>query len=297
MGTKRVRDAVFAAIGLLVAAACSPGQSPPTPAPSSPARTAAPAMGVDSTPPGTMIVARANYDFSVEVDGRYPPDARLFQADARGKFLVDLPSQSRDFLIDLSARRVTAVHPASLDRDEDSGLVRFAQPDTSATAYALAIEGPFLRFQADPSTVRVLASLEREPIVGPVGFDTLVAERPDYREGMKQYRPNLEAVERIRKSKTPITIEAYFGTWCSHCRMYMPKFLRVMQDAANPSIRLTLVGVPKGFGNVAGPWQGKNITGIPAIILSRDGHEVARLESHEQAVPEAELAAILGTVK
>jgi thiol-disulfide isomerase/thioredoxin len=154
-----------------------------------------------------------------------------------------------------------------------------------------------LRFATDSSTVRVLSVLEREPVVGPIAFEALVADRAEYREAMKAYRPNLDAIATIRKLKAPIEIEAYFGSWCSHCKMFMPKFLRVMQDAATPAIHLTLVGVPKAFGAQDGPWKGKNITGIPAIIVSRKGSEMARLDAHENAEPESELAAIVGAIK
>ncbi len=298
MQTKPTLRTSLAGVALLAVAACSPGQPPPAPAAPGGPRADAPAASGTTAQPGAVLVCRPNYDFAVEVGGAYPGDARLFQSDARGKFLVDIPSQSRSYLVDLSARRVTTVAPAIIVREEDTGLVRFAEPGpTAGPAYALGIDGSVLRFQTDTSAVRVMAALEREPIVGPVALDALIADRAEYREGMKAYRPNLEAVATIRKSKTPITIEAYFGTWCPHCKVFMPKFLRVIQDAANPSIKLTLVGVPKGFGLMDGPWKGKNITGIPAIIVSRQGSEMARLDSHEGAVPESELAAILGAIK
>ena len=297
MPTKRTVRESLAAIALLGAVACSGDKSPTTPAAPTAARPVAPGPAGNSATPGAVHVCRANFDFAVEVGGTYPPDARLLQSDARGKFLVDIPSQGKSLMVDLAGRRVTTVPPGTIDRDPDTGLVRFTEPGPEAgPAYALAIEGAVLRFQTETSPVRVLQALEREPIVGPVAFDALVSDRAEYREGMKAYRPNLDAVAKIRQSKQPVEIEAYFGTWCGHCKMFMPKFLRVMQDAANPSIRMTLIGVPKGFGNVDGPWKGKNITGIPAIIVSRKGGEMARLGNDERAVPEAELAAILGSI-
>ena len=35
------------------------------------------------------ILCRPNVDFCVEVDGKYPRDARFFTSEARGKFLAD----------------------------------------------------------------------------------------------------------------------------------------------------------------------------------------------------------------
>ena len=298
--------ALVALAALVTPIACSPGQTPPAggaPATGAPAAgaasgAAAPPAGGEAGKPGAVIICRANFDYVVEVDGAYPHDPRFLGCDARGKYLVDLPSQSKSLLVDLSSRRVTTVRPGTIDRSDDTGLVRFVDPGpTGAPAYALAIDGSVLRFLTDNSKVRVLSVLEREPIVGPVALDALLADRAEYREAMKAYRPNLDAVATIHKVKEPITIEAYFATWCPHCKMFMPKFLRVMQDAANPAIRLTLVGVPKGFGAIDGPWKGKNITGIPTIIVSSKGSEMARIDSHENAVPETDLASILGVLK
>jgi uncharacterized membrane protein YphA (DoxX/SURF4 family) len=96
------------------------------------------------------VVCRANYDFCVEVDGVYPQDARFFVSDTRGKFLVDIPSKSKSVLIDLPTRRAVSVPRTSIKPDGADGVIRVADPGLAASpAYALSIEGPVLRFQAD----------------------------------------------------------------------------------------------------------------------------------------------------
>jgi thiol-disulfide isomerase/thioredoxin len=244
------------------------------------------------------IVCRANYDFCVEVDGAYPQDARFFTSDVRGKFLVDMPSKLNDVLLDLASRTAVAVPPDIVTRDENTRLmkVKDALPK-GAESYALSIDGPVLRFQTPTSKVRVLKVLDRSPVIGPVALDSLLADRPEYREGSRLYQPEKTAMESIRQWKQPLEIEAFFATWCPHCKEYMPKFLRVMKDAANSNIKLTLIGVPKGFGLEKGPWEGKSIQAIPAIIINYQGKEVTRLGTQPGAVPEAELAGILGALK
>jgi len=244
------------------------------------------------------VVCRANYDFCVEVNGAYPPDARFFVGETRGKFLVDIPSQSKSVLIDLPTRRAVSVPRDSIKPDGADGVVKVVDPGgAGATAYALSIDGPVLRFDADTSKVRVIKVTERPPQVGPVTLEALAADRPEYREGMKAYTPDPVAIEALKKNKKPVEIEAFFGTWCPHCKEYMPKFLRVIQDAANPNIKLTLIGVPKNFGAEQGPWQGKNIQMIPSIAISYEGHELTRLSAHPGAVPEVDLATLLATIK
>jgi thiol-disulfide isomerase/thioredoxin len=259
---------------------------------------AAPAALVPLTAAPDEVVCRPNYDFCIEVDGAYPADARFYVGDARGKFLVDIPSQQKSLLIDLPSKKAVTVARNNVKPDSTTaGALRVVDPGAAASpAYALSIEGPILRFNTDTSKVRILKVTERPPIVGPVEFDALVADRIEYREGMKAYSPNKTAVDAIKANKKPVEIEAYFGTWCPHCKLYMPKFLRVIQDAANPNIKLKLVGVPKNFGAEEGPWQGKNIQAIPAVMVSYQGKELTRLSAAEGVLPEEELASLLKTL-
>jgi thiol-disulfide isomerase/thioredoxin len=244
------------------------------------------------------IVCHANYDFCVEVDGKYPPDARFFTSETRGKFFVDIPSKSSGLLIDLPARRAIAVPGSMVKTDAADGVLRVADDiPSTAHAYALSIEGPVLSFQTDSSKVRVLKVLDRPPVVGPVSIDELVNDRPEYRVGMQQYHPDKTALDALKQTKKKIEIEAYFATWCPHCKVYMPKLLEVLKEAANPNIKVTLVGVPRNFGNEKGPWEGKGIQMIPAILIKYDGKEITRLASHEGAIPESEIAGIVSALK
>ena len=245
-----------------------------------------------------ILTCKAVYDFCVEVDGKYPQDARFFTApDSRGRHMIDIPSQSVSYLIDMPARKAVSIPRANVKPDGD-GVVKVDTDGTSnAASYALSIEGPVLRFQTSNAKVRVLKVLDRPPVVGEVGLDALLADRLEYREGVKRYTPDAVAMDAIKAWKKPMQIEAYFATWCPHCKMYMPKVLRVLKDANNPNIKLTLVGVPKNFGMEKGPWEGKGLQGIPVIIVKSEGKEVTRLGTHEGAVPEVELAGIMSALR
>lgn len=260
---------------------------------------AAPLLAMSTPAKADTITCRPRYDFCVEVDGKYPQDAIFFIApDSRGKSMVDIPSQSKSYLIDMQNRKAVSIPRANL-HPESEGVVKLDTTGTSnAASYALQIDGPILIFQTDKAKVRVMKALDREPVRGEIGIDALLADRLDYREGVKHYTPDAVAMDSIKSWKKPLEIEAYFATWCPHCQMYMPKLLRVLKDANNPNIKVTLVGVPKNFGaDKTGPWEGKNIQGIPAIMIKYEGKEVTRLGVHEGAVPEVELAGIMNAIK
>jgi thiol-disulfide isomerase/thioredoxin len=242
------------------------------------------------------MLCKPNYDYSVEVDGLYPKNATLYQASNPGMYFVDVPACKTGLLMDMKARKVVAV-PRDLVKPVDGGLQLADGVPPTAVAYALAVDGPFVHFEAEDKKVRIVRCLDRPPIIGAVDLDTLVTDRPEYREGMKAYGPDAASIATIDKYGKKVQIDAFFATWCPHCKEYMPKFLRVMSQVKNPNIRLNLYGVPKGFGQAPGPWQGRSINNIPTVIVKVEGKEITRLGSQPGSVPEIELAGILNAVK
>jgi len=241
------------------------------------------------------MVCKPNYDYSVEVDGQFPKNATFYQGSDPGMYFVDVPACKNGLLMDMKARKVTAV-PRDLVKAVDGGLqLASAVPPTSA-AYALAVDQSVVKFEAEDKKVRILRCLDRPPIVGAVDVDTLVADRPEYREGMRAYAPNAASIASLDKYPKKVQIDAFFATWCPHCKEYMPKFLRAMSEVKNPNLKVNLYGVPKGFGTAPGPWQGRNVNYIPTIIVKVEGKEITRLASQPGAVPETELADILKAV-
>ncbi|MFQ5877865.1 MAG: hypothetical protein ACE5JH_09305 [Acidobacteriota bacterium] len=238
------------------------------------------------------LVCRPDYDFSVEVDGSYPRSASFYRSDVRGKFFVEIGGGERGFLLDMAARKVFGV-PRELISASDGGLrVREGLPG-DAPAYAFSVDGPELQFRADGRIVRILPALRRPPVIGPVGLQELLADRAEYREVMKTYHPNEKSIEVIRAARKPIELEVYFGTWCPHCKRYMPKLLRVVTEAGGPNLKVRLVGVPRMFATEPGPWKAKNIRTIPVVIVRLAGKEITRLGTHETSAPEIELASLL----
>jgi len=241
------------------------------------------------------VTCQPDYDFCVEVDGDYPADARFYRADTRGKFFIDIPTMDNGFLMDLKAKKLTAVSRDRITRGEESLTFQDSLP-ADAPDFAFSIDGPIIRFEAASRKVRILRVLDRPPLVGAVSVDDLLADRAEYRAAMNSYTPDETAMRAIKSYGKPVRVDIYFGTWCPHCKKYMPKILRVAHDSGNKNIVYNPVGVPKSFGTEEGPWSDKKIQTIPTVIVSQDGNEITRLSTHESALPEIELAGILQAI-
>jgi thiol-disulfide isomerase/thioredoxin len=255
------------------------------------------ALFVGSPLRAEALVCKPNYDYSVEVDGSYPKNATLYQATSPGVYYVDVPTCKTGLLMDMKARKVVAVPRDQIKPVDGGGLQLNDSVPATASAYALAVDGPIVQFQVEDKKVRIMRCLDRPPIVGAVAMDELISDRPEYREGMREYTPAADSIAVMTKYTKKVQIDAFFATWCPHCKEYMPKFLRVVSEVKNPNIKVNLYGVPKGFSQAPGPWQGRNINSIPTIIVKIEGREITRMGSQPGAVPETELAGIFEAVR
>jgi thiol-disulfide isomerase/thioredoxin len=241
------------------------------------------------------VTCQPDYDFCVEVDGDYPADARFYRSETRGQFFIDIPAMANGFLMDLKAKQLTAVPRDRITRGEEDLTYQDGLP-ADAPAYAFSIDGPIIRFDAGSRKVRILRVLDRPALVGEVAIDELLVDRAEYRAGMSNYTPDETALRAVSSYDKPIKIDIYFGTWCPHCKKYVPKILRIANDADNNQIVFNPIGVPKNFGAEEGPWSGKKIQVIPTVIISQNGKEITRLSTHDSALPEIELAGILQAI-
>lgn len=102
-------------------------------------------------------------DFAVEINGRRDPDAKFLLGDAREKLLVDVPCQSKTFLVDLPAKRVVAVGPSDIRRMDD-GVVQLADRDAwSQPFHVLEVLGASMTFRTDFGKVRVVKAGRGSP--------------------------------------------------------------------------------------------------------------------------------------
>jgi thiol-disulfide isomerase/thioredoxin len=241
------------------------------------------------------VTCQPDYDFCVEVDGDFPADARFYRSEVRGKYFIDIPGMNKSFLMVHPEKKMYAVPSDRISRGD--GILKFddvQQPDDPA--YAFSIMGPIVRFDANGTKIRVLRVLDRPALVGEVALDELLADRAEYRAAMSSYTPDETAMRAVRSYDKPVKVDIYFGTWCPHCKKYVPKILRIANDAGNSKIVFNPVGVPKNFGTEKGPWWGKKIQTIPTVIISQNGKEITRLSTHDSALPEIELAGILQAI-
>jgi hypothetical protein len=117
-----------------------------------------------------QVICHASQDYDVVVDGVVQPGARVFVPEARFTYLIDIPSLSNGFLVDVTARKAFAISRWDLKPGNTSDVLRAAVPETSgASFYPVSVEGEVLRFRNETSEVRLVKAVEHSSFTGSGG--------------------------------------------------------------------------------------------------------------------------------
>lgn len=220
----------------------------------------------------------------------------------RGVQVLTAESPSRLALI--SARLESAVVLNVSDHTVSTitkAAFQFASDRTSATCESSAamkivgkftrVDGPIYFFVVDGKPVIIRA---HPGATGEMSLDKLWETVPVWREVMRNYEPNAQAVNGIESNDKDTTVTLAFGTWCPDSKNYIPRLIKALRAASNDKIHLKLVGIDNQFREPVATVQPRRITNVPTVIVERDGREIGRIvETPAASTMEEDLAAIL----
>ncbi len=137
---------------------------------------------------------------------------------------------------------------------------------------------------------------QEEPPPYPVGSVTLedvLRFNPEYQERIESYTPDPHALEYLRRVSREITIEVFYGGWCSDSREYVPQFVKVMREVHNPHIVISFVAVDEEKEQPAALIKQRHVELVPTFIVYADGHEIGRIVETPKGSVEEHLVNIL----
>jgi hypothetical protein len=209
---------------------------------------------------------------------------RIFRSG--GHFLV-LPAGSPQAYL-LTPKKFT-LH--RLNTDELSFADGSPQLDPSPVAEkapdgALEVEGAALRWEDGGYHYRMDA---KPPLIGPVTLEELRKYTAKYEPGIEGYTPDAEAVETLRKISDETELVVGFGTWCSICAEWLPRFIKTMLVADNPEISFRYISISSDLARPDDLLERYNISSVPIFIVRRGDRELGRIDSDqlEDAQPPA----------
>lgn len=214
-----------------------------------------------------------NAQFGVEVAGALDISAQVFQPTNYQPFMIltseKLPSP---VLLDLSGKLVYTLERSALKRTESGFLTTNGIPK-GKYAGAYALKGGVTSFKVKGKKV---AMLLRQTLVGEVNREIILAHSPDYALRMKHYKPKKSAISFLKAYGKKTEIVVMFATWCSTCKIVLPKVLRVLADAQNANISTRYIGIAMG-GNEPAQELERYGHDYPAVIVYQHGKEIDRI--------------------
>ncbi len=133
-----------------------------------------------------------------------------------------------------------------------------------------------------------------KPLVGETRLATLLARKQEYAASAAAYKPDPEAIKRIRACARPTEIIVFFGTWCDVCAQRMPAFIKIIETAGNPNLRVRYISVAAQFSEPRELIQQYRVALTPTFVVLQGGAEIGRIDKAPSPTIERMLADILG---
>lgn len=143
---------------------------------------------------------------------------------------------------------------------------------------------------------------EAAVLLGVLTAEEVLDHDPAYRAEFEVYEPDPGAVRLIAGNDAAVSIEVFFGTWCSDSAREVPRLLRILERARAGReamgrgplpITARLVGIDRDKQEPADAIGDATIELVPTFIVRRDGHEVGRIVEAPQGSLEEDLALLI----
>lgn len=235
---------------------------------------------------------KPNYDYVVEVDGRIDKGWQVLSPhQMRSRLLLISPNGGPNLLVYVSEKAVRPVDHQLIMKRPDGSLDILAGAVSRSLVLPLAASGSTASFTLEGRTI---ALKPRPPLIGPHTVEDLVSDRPNFGVEMNTYEPDKEIVSFLKGYPKPTEIEVFFGSWCSVCEAWVPKFLKSLEASGNAKIQVHLIGVSREFQEDQEIAKKKGIRGIPTFIIRQEGVEVGRIVgAPEKGTVEGAVAEVL----
>ncbi len=98
-----------------------------------------------------------------------------------------------------------------------------------------------------------------------------------YNQNLKGYKPNVAALEGLKKHKDSIQLITFMGTWCEDSHVVIPQLFTLMDAAGFSEDHFTLLGVDRKKTTLSHLTEALNVTKVPTIIVMKNGKELGRV--------------------
>ncbi|MEW6363655.1 MAG: DUF4198 domain-containing protein [Acidobacteriota bacterium] len=129
---------------------------------------------------------------------------------------------------------------------------------------------------------------------GNVTLEQLLETSPEWQDAADAYQPDPASVAYLRRIVSPVTVQVYYGHWCSDSKAHVPALVKTLMNAGNPSIMADYWSVPRRKeGEERPPVNGRTLTAVPTFVVFVNGVEAGSIIETPAASVEKDLVAII----
>ncbi len=224
----------------------------------------------------------------VQVDDTVDAGARIYDSPDYQKTLVVPEAGDQAWVFFLKAQSVQTLPKSAIQWNEQKLPVVDLSSGQDAGGFVKQ-DGAML-FVGGEGTVK----LEPEPpLIGRIPTADLSAKKPDYAFAAKQYTPDAKAIETLKAVKGDTRIVAFFGSWCSHCKHWVPGLLKTLEASGNAKLTPEFYGISEDMAEPGAELKQYGVTKTPTFIVIQGGKELGRIEEEPTTTVEGDLARLL----
>lgn len=93
----------------------------------------------------------------------------------------------------------------------------------------------------------------------------------------KLYEPSKAAIKKLKRKLDNVEITIVLGTWCSDSKREVPRFYKVLDDAAYNDSLVKVIAVNRNKKAVFFDIDELDIQRVPTFIIYEDGEEIGRI--------------------
>ena len=227
---------------------------------------------------------------SIVINGEMENSARFYLNEDRTFFII-LSSAFNDALVlNIKDGVITTLNRAEITF-EDNEFTAITSEDMRLQYLSNYTQtGSALKINLVGMDVSIIP---RPHLIGKATMDEILNHTSAYKRLMNKHEPNPDAIKFLSEYNKPVNITVAFGTWCSHCKQWVPRLMKSISECNNSNLNCTYFGISQKFDQPAEFLKKNKIKKIPTIIIHRGGQEIGRIIGTPKVSMEDDLVAIL----
>ena len=227
--------------------------------------------------------------WQIKIDGQIREDVDIFYSDYEVAWLVQ-SDELGPLLISPRGRSVQRIHRGAIQSKSSARSRVQGNPDRRAVATYEESRGT-MSFELDGRRVVLEPA---PPLIGRQDFESVEQRHPIFTERAVNYgqRAGLKSAP-VQHRENSVKVRVYFGSWSPICERIVPKIIAV--EKAWGQVDFEYYGLPERLTDDEQA-KAERISGVPTVLILRDGQEVDRLTGRILDDPGPALEQVLGTL-